>query len=407
MATIATTVRIPGNSVLQGLLPLKTVTYEVVLKQVLGGGGELEAFSRNTKTLITPEVSSYSHGFVAAVSAAYNKHHPLVLSPDMIWLLIAQGFALHVRENAEVLREKLVAHHGKLTLEVRRDDFVKGFAGNDWEGVFAEFSEQIRTHLSDATHQTIVPSFSTTGIIEKAAFEVALLDAMQVYFNYDVIGICGIPYFILEGTPDDWQQLRQHTAALAEFDLEWWVMPLLRVLDEFVAASQGNPTREFWQEFYMHSKCRGVPYICGEPFFIGHLANFFPYLTAKKPLPGSFSEQFAQKHPGLYTSLTYRSTILGKRIGKAYVVNRTTEYGTSRHYHFEPDQFGQNEGIRDSSLPTGISVAPFTWRTQTTQHSMEFAAGFVGASQDRKTRAVRPEIGWAVRHASLPRTTSA
>ena len=60
MATIATTVRIPGNSVLQGLLPLKTVTYEVVLKQVLGGGGELEAFSRNTKTLITPEVSSYS-----------------------------------------------------------------------------------------------------------------------------------------------------------------------------------------------------------------------------------------------------------------------------------------------------------------------------------------------------------
>lgn len=399
MATVAATVRIPGNSVLPGLLPLKTVPYAVALRHLLGGGGELEAFSRETKPLIAPDASNYSHGFVAAVSAAYNKHHPLVLSPDTIWLLIAQGFALHVRENAEALREKFVSHQGKLTLEVRRDEFIKGFAGNDWEGVFTELSEQIRTHLGDATHQVIVPSFSTTGIVEKAAFEVALLDAMQVYFNYDVFGICGIPSFILEGTPDDWQRLRDHAATLAEFDLEWWITPLLRVLDEFVAASQGAPHREFWQEFYMHSKCRGIPFICGEPFFIGHLANFFPYLTSKKPLPGSFSEQSAQKHPGLYTSLTYRSTVLGKRIGRAHVVNRTTEYGTSRQYHFEPDQFGQNEGIQDSSLPTGLSIAPFTWWTQTSQHSMEFVAGFVGASQDRKTRAVRPELGWAIRPA--------
>lgn len=396
MATIAATVHIPGNSVLPGLLPLKTVPYAVALRHVLGGGGELEAFSRDTKPLIAPEVSSYSHGFVAAVSAAYNKHHPLVLSPDMIWLLIAQGLALHVRENAEALREKFIAHQSKLTLEVRRDEFVKGFAGNDWEEVFTEFSEQIRTHLGDTTHQTIVPSFSTTGVVEKAAFEVALLDAMQVYFNYDVIGICGIPSFILEGTPDDWQRLRAHAAALAAFDLEWWVTPLLRVLDEFVAASQGNPSPEFWCEFFGQAGCRGEGITCGEDYFIGHIVNFFPYITNREAVPGSYSAQSRQEHPEWYPPATYRNSSLGKRIGTV-----TVHYEDDRRVYspLADDQFGLYEGLRASKIPTGLSVAPFTWQTQTTRHAMEFVAGFVGATQSRKTRAVRPEIGWAVRHA--------
>ncbi|HUQ06910.1 MAG TPA: DUF4419 domain-containing protein, partial [Kofleriaceae bacterium] len=35
------------------------------------------------------------HPFVAAVHAAFDEHRPLVLSPDAVWLCIAQGLATH------------------------------------------------------------------------------------------------------------------------------------------------------------------------------------------------------------------------------------------------------------------------------------------------------------------------
>lgn len=68
------------------------------------------------------------HPVVAATTIAFSDHRMLTLSPDMIWLLIAQGFANHVNANAEKLRPRLVRHPGKLELRVRRDDFEKNSA---------------------------------------------------------------------------------------------------------------------------------------------------------------------------------------------------------------------------------------------------------------------------------------
>src|SRR5262245_50441118 len=40
------------------------------------------------------------NAFLRAVHAAYALHYPLVLTPDAVWLSIAQGFAAHVNVNA-------------------------------------------------------------------------------------------------------------------------------------------------------------------------------------------------------------------------------------------------------------------------------------------------------------------
>ena len=66
---------------------------------------------------------------------------------------------------------------------MRRDDFVKGSPENPWSEVFKEFSAQIRDHVG-ASIDLFLPSFSTTGPVERAAAEVVLLDAMQSYFEY-------------------------------------------------------------------------------------------------------------------------------------------------------------------------------------------------------------------------------
>ena len=54
----------------------------------------------------------------AAVHLAFSEHRPLRLTPDHIWLTIAQGFSHHVNNHAATLRPKLVAHQGKMVLQV-------------------------------------------------------------------------------------------------------------------------------------------------------------------------------------------------------------------------------------------------------------------------------------------------
>src|SRR5690349_296604 len=56
------------------------------------------------------------HPLLGAVHLAFAEHRPLVLSPDAIWLTIAQGVAQHVRQNAERLRSRLVRHEDKKRL---------------------------------------------------------------------------------------------------------------------------------------------------------------------------------------------------------------------------------------------------------------------------------------------------
>src|SRR5271167_3255894 len=83
--------------------------------------------------------SEGGHPLFTAALGAFSEHYPLVLTPDAVWIAIEQGIATHVRENAEALRKRLVTHEGKLEIEVRRDDFVRGSPENPWPEVFSEF----------------------------------------------------------------------------------------------------------------------------------------------------------------------------------------------------------------------------------------------------------------------------
>src|SRR5262245_25057022 len=207
---------------------LSEVPFDAALTNLLGDDTSIEAASGYGRTL----VSSHFHPVVAAIHKAFNDHRPLVLSPDIMWLLIAQGFAYHVNANADELRPQFVTHAGKLKITVRRDDFIKGSATNPWPEVFGAFTEQIRTHIGDSTHTLLLPTFSTTGPTEIAAAQIVLLDALQSYFEYEFQTACGIPEIILEGTVDDWDRLAKRAEDLGRFGLTWWTDVLVPVLKE-------------------------------------------------------------------------------------------------------------------------------------------------------------------------------
>ena len=89
------------------------------------------------------------NSLIAAVHTAYQCHYPLVLSPDIIWQCVAQGFGIHVNKNAEKLRHVFVAHEGKKKLEIQMDHFTKGSPDNDWTQAFGTFSDKIRKNVGD------------------------------------------------------------------------------------------------------------------------------------------------------------------------------------------------------------------------------------------------------------------
>jgi len=145
------------------------------------------------------------HPLLAAVHNAFNTHRPLVLSPDAVWLTIAQGVAHHMTIHGEHLRSRFVSHQGKLDLVFECRGWVEGSPENPWAEAFDSWATQIRNHVGPRIHDNLVCDFTTTSPVERAASQVVMMDIFERYFHYRAVGICGIPTVTLEGTTEDWQ----------------------------------------------------------------------------------------------------------------------------------------------------------------------------------------------------------
>ena len=311
---------------------------------------KLEAGAANLALVAAPDFADESaNPLLEAVHTAFSDHHRLTLSPDDIWLCLAQGFARHVEANAEALRGRFVRHAGKVKITVIRDEFMLGSPDNDWPGCFAQWSDELATHIGKQ-RDLVVADFSTTGPIERAASEIVLMSAMRSYIDYELVTRCGIPEITLLGSVADWQSIRRRAEVFAEYDLGDWVRALLPVLDRFVEAAQGgNTERAFWQSIY-HLKDQS-----GGPYVTGWINVLFPYLDDD-------GEVVPNRHALAWEKAERRAPTL-----------------------------------RD--FPCGLSRVPLSWKYHGRDLPMNLVAGFVGVAQDAQTHAVRPSIGWAVHHA--------
>lgn len=327
-------------------------------------GGPAEAGACNLPGLVDAVGrGKAAHGLVDAVHAAFDQHRPLIVSPDDVWLCLAQGLASHVRVNADALRGRLVgdAPSGKRTLVVTRHEFVMGSPANDWQGVFAELTDQIAAHVGKK-RDLVVAGFSTTGPIERAASQVVLFDVVQSYFDFELVTLCGIPEVTLAGTVDDWESIRARAMVLGELDLKPWVNALRPVLDQLVATARGQVDRDFWRSFYKLKEQSGGPYMTG------WINTLLPYIEEQDIRTGQ----------------------------------RTAVPNAACYRWQTADQVAFGGGPAPWDLPCGLATAPFNWIYEDAQIPMAFHGGFVGVGQDADTGAVRPAIGWAVAHAANP-----
>lgn len=103
--------------------PLPEVTYTKAIESRIGGGFEACEYNLRDKLIVKTEI----HPFVASLYIAYSDHRPISISPDMIWLLICQGFSAHVNNNVKELRNKFVTFSDKKKLIVQTQDISLDF----------------------------------------------------------------------------------------------------------------------------------------------------------------------------------------------------------------------------------------------------------------------------------------
>lgn len=321
--------------------PIATVPYNKVLRNLLNeltnNYGPIIAHTRQTQPLVES-----NHPFFYTMYRAYADHRPVELSPEALWLLICQGFSLHVNNNAEELRSLFVDFEGKRTLTASSQGIRLDDPNSPWERVFPQFTSQIAAYTGQELINVLAADFTTSTPASRVASQITVMESMKQYFDY-VMTICGIPQVILHGTPEDWQSVIDRTEFLRQYKLDWWVDEMLPVLRKIKSASEGEVDQAFWRGMF---KQHDLKYeMCGDPKTLadGWIVKFYPYDCHKD-----------------------RNSLKGLYDGASDL----------------PPEL--------ASVPVGFEGADGETANLT------FWAGFVGIAQDTANLALRPEIGWFI-----------
>lgn len=288
--------------------------------------------------------------FYRCIVKAYANHQSVTLSPDMVWLVISQGFARYVNAHAEELRPKLVNHNGKMDLAImtNKDLLTEDV---DWPSLIADFSSQINKYTKNGIAKTITSDFTTTGSVERVASQITLMESVKSYFEYIVYRIaCGIPTVTLQGTATDWRRVLEKSRQLKQYGLGTWINSLEPILQEFIQAADGHPNQAFWKSMVKKqtvSALKGGACSPDMPTELdGWLLKLFPDENGKT----LDRVKHTKEMPSEYVRVNFKYRVVNPANGKL------------------------------------ISETP-----------MELWAGFIGAKYDTASNMVTPKIGWLVR----------
>lgn len=300
-----------------------------------------------------------THPLLGAVHQAFAEHRPLVLSPDAIWLTIAQGVARHVRLNADTLRGRLVRHEGRQRIEISWPEASFPSEPDAIARLVAQLRGALAERVGDGRARLFTCDFSTSGEVDRTASEIVLLDAFSPYYDYFVACICGIPEITLLGTPDDWRAIRARVDVITELDLGWWTRSLAPIADQLVRASEGAPDVGFFRAIYKPREAYGWDRITG------WIARLYPYVGSR---------------------------------GRYDARNPLLEFGLDDELPYE-DPMNPGPGIAAHEAPAGGSVIRVHVSADASEaRTLALEGGVLAIELDAEQRLV-PRAAWALRRA--------
>lgn len=291
------------------------------------------------------------HPLLSAVSRAFAEHRPLVLSPDAVWLTIAQGVAQHIRLHADELRPRLVGHGGRKRLTITFDGPMP-VDSPSWQHIAEQFGKQV------GAVDLFECDFTTSTEVERMAGRVVMLDAYSPYFAFWLVFVCGIPSITLTGTVDDWRKIRARVDTLPELGLETWCRSLVPIADQFVRAAEGDVDTAFWQRIHSPADAYGGEVITG------WITRLYPYLNKLGAVTAP--------NPMLELPIDEPREVTGEAI----------------------------QGISSKSVPASLSRVVVNVNDGTDVRAVALHAGLVGVTQD-DDGALCPAAGWHLSPATV------
>jgi hypothetical protein len=289
---------------------------------------------------------------IQGLVSAYKNHYPITVTPDMIWILVLQGFSRFMEKYAETVRDNFVNFQGKIDLNVLRLELTPYTATKkDWDGIMKEFVEKIGQNVGQDTIDNLECNFSSTTQVAQVTSHVSIMSGMKQYFNFKLyMAGCGISSITLEGSIQDWEKIKSKLEFLSTKGLEWYTRHLIPIINNIIESKKyysrngriNQELIEFWKGM-IRVKGKGENY---DPHIInGWIVKFIPNLSEENP--------------------------------KIY------------------------EEISETQVPDQIIACPMqlTWIISTKKkidYKCSLFSGFYGMVQDEETFNVRPVIGYAI-----------
>ncbi len=311
-------------------------------------------------------VTTPNNAFIQTIQECYDEHRPLVLSPDIIWLAISQGVAMHINQHYSELKNRIFIKNKPEELIIRNDSLE--YASKHWKQLISDLSEQTKPYTKQDYYHFFVGDYSTTGPIEQTVYKATLLHGYKKTFQYVAETGCGIPSILIRGNKEDWQKIMNRLDKLDNIGLKEWKIVLQPIIKEFILAVDGKANRPFWQQIYKTASEYGGSYISG------WIIKFFPYI---KKLEIVQEEQTLD----------------------SMIVNERYEWNP-----FLEDDMYLRCNLMTDNFPSGILDVPITWVNYNTKVTLkiEVYAGFMGIKQ-YNDKSLEPLISWAVCKANAPK----
>jgi len=289
----------------------------------------------------------------------------------MIWLIICQQTSTHISLNPEQYRSLFTQSDQKELLEIRVDQLSDNLADTNWMGAISGLSGQLQTRMNKQLYDLFTPTFSTTGNVETAAFQLTLMHSASNYYDFMVRTACGIPEIRIEGTREDWVKLSNQIDQLSVVNLDWWIPFIKPIIAQFIAIYDGSPDLSFWNSIV---KSKGIS---GGPFVVnGWIKDLFPYVLDEK---GRF----------------IKNPYLGKVDDNEPSGNSVT-WAELREFN--------SKGLKIAAFSDGMQKTPFLWDYNGRTREMNFYSGFLGVSFSNETDMIKPEIGYFIGKKMTTRT---
>ena len=243
----------------------------------------LELFFYSLDTKENKFYNAKCKSLIQGLIIAYKNHFPITITPDMIWLLIEQGFCRYVNKYSYELRDKFVNFSGRKELKVERIGVTPTSAKEkDWKGIIDELIQKIEENVGKELIDNLQSDFSTTSLTAKLTSKITIMSAFKEYFYYKLRMIaCGISSIILEGSLEDWEKIKSKLEYLKTKGLEGWIRHLIPIIDNIILTKKSytesktlnDELIDFWKKM-IRLKGKGGFYT---PHIInGWIVKFFP-----------------------------------------------------------------------------------------------------------------------------------